>query len=320
MKKLILFITLLLGFNISAQIGVGPVEQVKLKAGEFEKEDLQALKNTTTIFAYGKADASRLADYKKAIEASWTVTPIKIVPYTELKNYLGQPGFSFLTIAGFNVKKTNHRTDFSYENTHIYLNLWMPTINTNKRKPKVEKLSFCRIELYPDFPSYTKILKAPKSKINQVFYEEARFYNFLPGMIKSYLAVANDYLTKGEERWFFKKEVTSDLKNLKRKPLLIPDYCLIKFNKFTGDESERHDVKKLLGKYPYKYKVVSAEKLDAMLLEENSDINYLVYVKSSVEKHFTIYNSKSDKIVYNRYKPGYNLKSNDFKELASVIK
>ncbi len=144
--------------------------------------------------------------------------------------------------------------------------------------------------------------------------------NWQPFFLRNYLKFINDKMLAGEERSLYKKEKDAkELKKLKKEILYIADYAMLKFNMLTGTEEKRLKEKKIFKKYPYKYKLVSAKKINQML-EDGKPIYYMVYVKSSTDKYLTIFNGKTGELVYTKYKPiSYNLKSKDLAKLAKLI-
>jgi len=323
MKNLfVLIFTLLVSTIQYAQVGVGPIEMVKLKSGKFSKKDLTQLKSTKTVFVYRDSDDVEVL--KKAIQEVWDFTEISFVPFSELKN-IDPYTSSVFSIAGVNtntsfVKESTGATSLNYDNTHIYLNLWM--MQENPKKKKSIKKSYCRIELHPTYTDYSMVTGSRSKDALTYIYEEGTLKNWKVGFLKNYLKQVNDHLTKEEERWLFKSDKKNPkLRKIKNKTLYIPDYALVKFNKFTGDESQRLDPKKLLKNYPHKTKIISADELNEMILDPTKNINYMVYVKSSTDKYIYIFNSKTGDILYSKYKgTSYNLKTKDFKDLAKAIK
>jgi len=317
----VLLITLSISSFIYAQVGVGAIEQVKLKAGNFSKEDLNLLKASKTVFVYRESD--ELETLKKAIEEVWNYTPISFIPFSEMKN-IDPYKTSIFSIAGVNTNTTfvngTGSTSLDYDNTHIYLNLWMLQGNT-KNKEAIKK-SYCRIELHPTYTDYNMVTGSRRKDALTYIYKEGTLKNWKVGFLKNYIKQVNDHLTREEERWLYASDTKNpSIKKIKSKTLYVPDYALVKFNKFTGDESNRLDKEKLFKHYPYKIKVIPADELSQKILEPNSDINYLVYVKSSTDKYIYIINSRSGDVLYSKYKGvSYNLKDDDFKDLAKAIK
>lgn len=303
---LILFISTSFG-----QIHVGRDSVKTTKPKPIKKENLDLLKKTTTIFLYRDSDAKNLENFKKTISESWSYTPLEFMSFkkyvaTELKG-----NYSFFTIGGKQVESTN------YTSTRLYLNLWM--------KVGSETVSFSRMELYTDFPTYQKAEKYignENFKMMQYLYTEANIYNWHIPFIKNSLQYVNKKLNKNETRWLFEAKINHpDLKNIKANTLFIPDYTLVKFHAFSGDESKRHNIEKLMKRYPYKYKVVSVNELNKIITDSKEPVYYLSYIKSSTDKFVNIIEGKSGDIIYSKYTPiSYNIKDKDIIRIISASK
>jgi hypothetical protein len=111
-----------------------------------------------------------------------------------------------------------------------------------------------------------------------------------------------------------------ELNKLKTSTLYVPDYVLVKFNMFTGDESKQHKEEDLFEDYKLKYQVLSTKKLNDNILSDPAGFYYLLYVKSSTDKFVSVVNSKTGEIIYSEYTGvKYNLKPGDLKDLYQKI-
>lgn len=310
----VIVLSMMFGNLLIAQIGVGPEEYTKLDPGKFSQADLSELKSTKTVFLYRKDD--KVEELEKAIKSVWTLTEISLIPYSDIDK-IDFSNTSIFSLGGFNTNTWNISSGMNYDNTHIYLSLWM---SAKEGKGKKAKKTFCRIELHPTFEDYTFVTTEDDAKIFNYLYSKATLKNWKTGFLKAYLQNVNDYLEKESERWLFLNEADKELKELSKKTLFIPDYLFVKFDMFSGDESKRLNTDKILKSYPYKYKILKADDLSDKILESTEAFYYLVYVKSSTDKYLTIYNSQTGKIVYSSYHPvSYNVKKSDFKTIAEAI-
>ncbi|HLO53739.1 MAG TPA: hypothetical protein VK169_05585 [Saprospiraceae bacterium] len=316
MKRIIFLalVTILISFSSSfSQINVGSKEYVTLKPGKIEQSDLDALKASKTYFVYRPSDD--VEELKKAISEVWKFTEITFIPYDDIDNIPAQNA-SIFALTGYNKQvystvKTN--------NTKVYLSLWMEIKN---KKGKTKKITFCRIEFHPIFKDLEHITSLNTENEIGYLYNQGTLNNWNTGFLKNYLKNVNDRLQDGTNRWLYKSESNhAELKNLAKETLYIPDYLLVKFNKFDGDESEKLDKVELFEKYPFKYEILSAKELSEKIISEEKPFYYLVYVKSSTDVYFTIFNSKTGEIIYSSYKSmSYNASSSDFKSITSGIK
>lgn len=313
--KLLLSILLIftMSNSIYAQIGIEPLEGKNMKDNSTLIDQFKASK---TIFIY--RDSDDIEALEKAIRAVWTITEISFVPYSKMDD-LDFNNNSIFSIGGVNTNRMNMGSGMSLDNTHVYLNLWMTIKN---KKGITSRASISRIELHPTFVDYTNITRTANVDALDYLYNKGTLKNWTTGFLKNYLKNVNDLLTSESERWLYANvNENKEIKKLKKATLYIPDYALVKFNKFSGDESKRNKEKKVFKSYPYKYEVISTEELSEKILEDTDPFYYLVYIKSSTDKYVTIYNSVTGDIVYSRYKPlSYNFKGSDLKSLMEIIK
>lgn len=300
-----------------------------------EKSAIQQLKKTTTYIVMPDTGSAVAQTYKAIFQQYWTVTPTAFIEYKDILEHLS-PEASFFSIGGYTTTSTfvhmtergGRREGLSYSNTHLYLELWMcdPELlqkwqNRKKKKeelPDKVKRIVARIELYTDFPTL-----AQPENIYQTDYDGGgHIYNWGPGYLKNYLQCLMQFLEAGSERSLFKAHsLPAQLKNLRRQTLYVPDYVLVKFNKFNGDESKRHEVSDLFGNYKLPYVLLSNAALNEKILADAEPFYYLVYIKSSTDKYLCVYNSRTGELVYTTYTPvSYNLKDKDLEKLAEAIK
>lgn len=281
-----------------------------------------------------KDTAAAVAQPYKAMFRYWTCSKVVFIQYKDILDYVSADA-SFFTIGGYETTSTfTHMTStggmkqgLSYTNTHLYLELWVcdpkELEKWQKRKKKKDELPdrvkevIGRIELFTDFPS----LSDPDLLFKSDYDGGGHIRNWSPGYLKNYIRVLMQLLDKAEERTLF-KGITDykQLKTLKKQTLYVPDYILISFNKFTGNETQRHKEKSILGDYKYPYKLVTNEELNQKILDESQPVYYLVYIKSSTDKFISVYNSQTGELIYTDYTPiSYNIKDKDFGRLMDVI-
>ena len=307
-------ITFLLSVQASAQIGVGPIAIQKGHYVEkFEPSDLDDLSNTTTVFVYRKADEPNAELWKKELKKVWTYTELIFVSYDKIRSYINKKDYSFLMLAGHITKRGNT------VNSHFYLQLFM---NSKDKKGRPERQSFARIDLYPSFETYQKVVGGKKVEASMRYlYNEAELRNWHLGFIKNYLRVVNDHLLQEQTRDLFLKNSDQEtLQTLKTDTLYIPDEVLIKFGAFNGNEDKRHDKAQLFKSYKYPYKILPSKELAEKIINDTAPFHYLVYVKSSTDVFLTIFNSQTSDIIYSQYNPvSYNVGSYDIGAIAKAM-
>ncbi len=327
MKRISLIVILLLGFNADAQINVGSNAISSMnKAGKLSEDDINELKQTTTLFTLQYKDYDRITEFEKAISEVWKITKFKIIKPDELGQYEGKDGYSYFTFGGFYRVTTHSMANASPHPTsqHLSYDLWTPDIN-KKGKMKGNNY-YSRILLSPDAKVFSAAVESYgrhfSDKMVTFLYNEAVFYNWSPGLLKGYLKTVNDLLAEQETRGpFTSDEDEQGLMKLRRDTLYVPDYVNISYSGLTGTEQvPDEDEKETPTGYPFKIKYVTTAQLNEMIMNPAKPFYYLVYVRSSTDKFVNVY--KSDKgMVYARYKAmSYNFKSKDLGYIAKNFK
>ena len=326
MKKYLLLLALLPALNSSAQIQIGSNEIATMnRAGTIGKDDMAALKKTTTLFTLQFKDYQQLQQFEAAIKEAWTLTPYKIIRPDELGDYLKKEGYSVFSFGGFLVSRGGSAP--VAQHMHLAYDLWMPEARKNGN---INKKFFARVLIYPDnesfFTAMNNINKRKddfSSKMISFIYNDALIFNWSPGMLQGYLKKVNQHLERHDERGPYSEETDKQaLSKLKNDTLYVPDYVNVRFNMFTGAENgdEEAGDDELKKAYPYPVKLVSRARLDELILDKSKPVKYLVYVKSSTDKYINVYDSGSGNLLYARYvKMSYNFKNKDLGKLAKVI-
>lgn len=293
------------------------------------------LKNNVTYIVMQDTGSASAQPYKEIYRRHWTCSKIEFIEYKDILNYVS-PDATFFSIGGYTTTSTfvhmtasgGSRNGLSYSNTHLYLELWCcnPKVlekwkNRKKKKdelPDNVKHMIGRVELYTDFPT----LEYPENIYQSDNDGDGHIRNWGPGYLKNDLQQLMALLEKEKEHSLFEGfKDAKQLKNLKKDTLYVPEYVLIKFNKFTGDESKRHEVEDLFGEYKFPYRLIGNEALNDKILNSTQPFYYLEYVKSSTDKYVSIINSQTGELVFSNYVPiSYNLKDKDVERLTDEIK
>lgn len=121
----------------------------------------------------------------------------------------------------------------------------------------------------------------------------------------------------------YEDDYLPDLKKLATHKLYIPSYMNIKFNGWTGQDSEADDnnIDDIFKKYEYQYEIISDDDLNNRILD-NQELYYLRYVRMNAERFLQVVNSKTGEIIYRNYITGlsYKIKSKHIKDLNGDIK
>ncbi len=317
MKSTLFFLSLIFTLTAAAQFHVGHKAAGPRKNKKISPEALEAVRNIErTVFVYGDQSTDFIEELKPMLKKAWTISGLEFKHIDNLDAQSADCGTSYIVFSG--LASTKIYTGARKNSTGIdgwrnsYIHLTLQTCVDGERQ------DLARGELYPAFSTLNSV--ASKTDDLAYFYNDAEFYNWNPVILLNYVQVFNKYLTEGKPLWLFASNSDeSALNKLKNETLYIPENTLIKFNKFTGNESKRHKEEELFKKYPFSYKVVSDDVLFDMV-KNGESFYYLNYIKSSTDKYVSVLNGKTGEILYTDYSPmSYNIKSKDLKRLTKDI-
>lgn len=299
--------------------------QVSFKGkSDVNEEEFILFKNTITLFTLQYKDYTELEKFNEAIGKTWTVTPFLIIKPEELGKYAGKPGYSIFTYNGY-LQSVGNTTVIRF-----FYSLSMPYFKKNGKQG--DDITLGEIIIYPDNktlftalgnPFSFKGAKKREQEMISFLYNDAILYNWSPGMLKGYLKQLNDgILSRKERKVTFEIEDKSKLALLRKDTLYVPDYVKIKFNMFTMSEKVDEDKDQDLSEaYNYPVKFVPVKTLNELILRKDSNINYLVFTKSTTDKFISIYNSRSNELLYQNYTPiSYNFKNSDLVKVKRLVK
>lgn len=282
-------------------------------------QKLDVFKKTTTLFTLQYADYAELEKFDQAIKKNWTITPYKIIKPEELANYETLANYSFFYFDGY-AEKLDSTTNV---NVVYALKLVTPS-----QKPKVkEESTLATITLFPD--GNTNLLvetqdqqfgskRNIKANLLSNLYNKSNFLNWSPGFLTGYLKQINDGLLASEncslDYQFYNKV---RLPELAKETLYVPEYIKQVFSSRLALLPPSGIIAE---PYNYKLKFVSYKVLDSLILNKDANIKYVVYTQRSNDKIISVYDSKDDKIIYQRFYPqSPNFEMNDLSEIKKVI-
>ncbi|GAA4209030.1 hypothetical protein GCM10022289_33910 [Pedobacter jeongneungensis] len=288
-------------------------------AALLNSQKLEVLKKTTTLFTFQYADYAELEKFNQAIKKTWTITPYKIIKPEELVKYDTLSNYSFFYFDAFTEKP-----DTTTEVNVVYaLKLVTPS-----KKPKVKEESvLATVNLFTDANTnlFVEMLdqqigskKNKKSTLLSLLYNKSSFLNWSPGLLSGYLKQINDGLLTsqncGIDYQFYNR---IRLPELAKETLYVPEYIKEVFSSRLALLPKSGVV---LEPYNYKLKFVSYQALDSLILNKDTNIKYVVYTQRSDDKIISVYDSKDDKIIYQRFYPqSPNFEMNDLSEIKKVI-
>ncbi|MDQ0637429.1 hypothetical protein QF042_000994 [Pedobacter sp. W3I1] len=282
-------------------------------------QKLDIFKKTTTLFTLQYADYAELEKFDQAIKKNWTITPYKIIKPEELSRYDTLANYSFFYFDGYAEKLD------SVTNVNVVYAL---KLITPSKKPKVKEESvLATVTLFAD--RNTNLLietqdqqygskRSIKNNILSNFYNKSSFLNWSPGLLTGYLKQINDGLLANEnctlDYQFYNKV---RLPELAKETLYVPEYIKEVFSSRLALLPPSGIIAE---PYNYKLKFVPYKALDSLILNKDTNVKYVVYTQRSNDKIISVYDSKDDKIIYQRFYPqSPNFEMNDLSEIKKVI-
>lgn len=312
-KHLLLFCSFLLW----SSLGKSQVSYFGSSAADSQK--LEVFKKTTTLFTLQYADYDELEKFDRAIKKSWTITPYKIIKPEELSRYDTVANYSFFYFDGYG-EKAEGRT---IANIVYTLKLVTPG-----KKPRTKNESvFATVTLFADWSTNTLVeiqdqqygsKKSIKNYLLSNLYNKSHFNNWSPGFLSGYLKQINDGLIAAENRgidYQFYNKVR--LPELAKETLYVPEYIKTEFSSKLALLPPSGIVAE---PYNYKLKFVSNKQLDSLILNQPTPVKYLIYTQRSADKIISVYDSRENQIIYQRFYPNLpNFEMNDLSEIKKTI-
>ena len=334
MKIRLFVIILFISIGCFAQISVGPRHVGKSK--KFDKGVLEKFKNTETIFVL--SETLDRYDYLKILEDSWDITPYQIVHISDFDNSKYQNGrYSIAKLGGY-LKSTSmgnggYTSLYTYIDFYMYdgerisekLNKLSPEKREKKRKSIVQDnmKKIARFYISPkDEFIHTSMSKSSDETFASLYIDDV-FFNYKPGFLKNYFQKVNDLIEDEEVYWMYEDDYQKELKNLTSNKLYIPSYMTVKYNGWTGEDSEEDEenIEDIFKKYDYEYEIIDDTELSDKIMN-NEKLYYIRYVRMNTEKFLQVVNSTNGEVIYRDYIPGmlaYKIKSKHIKSLNKDI-
>lgn len=292
-----------------------PSDRRFLSERKFKPDEMQWLKSTTTIFFIRDEDTPNRAWFEAALNRAWHLTPVKVVPISEFGQYADRSRYSYFLIAGEwtvveGTTAANPNRHELYQNNHFYLSLVRAG---HESDPMEGAVVYSRSELHIEFASLEQFKTMLLKDGPVAYYQAARFRNWNPGQIEMYLTSVEADLRHDYRRWLFEDfSDDAELAKLKTGTLLVPDYVLVEFNKWNGDESGRRDAAKLLRQYKHPYKIVGPGELTEAVASSAGPVYVFDYVRSSSDQFVSVFEKNRGMIYRHYHSTTYNLDDDDF--------
>jgi hypothetical protein len=253
-------------------------------------QSLARLKERTAVFVLPASEYAYANDYADFISKAWTLTPIAVVKFEDLEEFVSRPNeFAF-----FQLERIQFDTKYGHEAIYLFT---LSVQYQEKKKKKVEDLG--RIELYPN--GETAQRGSPLNTISELFLY-AEFRNFtLPYMV-SYLRTMQRNIEEGKYPWVqveytdkkFRKMLATDT-------LFIPENIIYDAKTFALNQKQKEEG--FFENYDGKYKIVTtAELIDMMRTRPVTKPLFIFeYIAGSNSKTISVLEANTGTIVFRRH-------------------
>jgi hypothetical protein len=286
------------------------------------EKDYKNLEKCTLYFVASEQLIEENDDLDSILKDAWKFCEIEVIGLEELKDYIGNENCAFITI-GMIIG--------SSDDAEIYYELWRLDNPAKGMDAPGNTVKYARfnINFECSFSNFFARNGGGSDALFAHLYSKPNVGNLKAGIIANYLRLIEQYLKNrtsyiGNNYNIIKDIVILDeLKNLEKQTLYITENILIESPapisggcKKSGQIKNINDV---MSKYPYKYKIISFEKLNEMILE-GEDFYYAACIKKNyIGACLTVYNSETGACIFNDAYLGLDYNDEDFGKLAKKI-
>lgn len=301
-------------------------------AGSLDDGDVEAFRNTTTVFYIQAGDADRKAEFETALRSVWTITPFIVATPDEMGQYDDGHKYSEAGFGGYIVQRTS-RSGMVTTNTHLSYDFEIT--DYNKKGKESGRTLLARFLLSPDDRTLMQSrFMAPsrmqRREMTRTLYTTSVFSNWGPGYLRSYAKVINDALLAKTRRRIFSGLKDDALAAVARDTLFLPISLKNRYSGLTGiereaeadddDDDDKGAKDDMRSAYPFKAQFVDDETLQRRILTATKPVYYVTYVRSSADKHVAVFNGQTGQQLYAEYTPiSYNFKAKDLRKVGKAI-
>jgi len=283
---------------VKAQVRVGSSEWCDaLRLTELE---YNRLKQSTVYFIVPNYLTENRDEFTKLIKESWTYCDIEVIEGKDFSKYENRENSAFISMKVFFFNKI-----FS----HIEYQMWQRKLKKDKVRDREDDF-FGSFQLLLGEKSAKRLDYKNEDKAMKIISEEELdIINFKPGLVAAYLKTIDFGLREhvsmcGGDRP--KPMIKPKLYKMQEDTLYITDDLINEGDKFTEDE--------FLKMYPYPYRFISMEQLEAMLLDNREFYYYISHAC------VTVCYSGSGELLYWTRNWIPRVKKKEISELAKAIK
>ncbi|HVY30783.1 MAG TPA: hypothetical protein VHB79_29695 [Polyangiaceae bacterium] len=276
-------------------------------AGEttFDPSTMAALRAKKAVFFLREADLPRAAEFRDALTAAWSTTPLEVAAYADRARYPAS-GHVYFTLVSRNVVVHGGPNE---EYFYPQIALVLCTSADNSRDDDVG---------YGRLPLALKFQRLFDDDGDM--YQQSEFYDWTPPRLALYLRDLDLQLKQGRRRWFYDSFANEKaLAELKTSCLYVPQDTLTQFSKTTSAEVDPWSERALWARYPHRHQVVTPEELAEAMKGGAQSVFVFDYVKSAGDKFISVF-ERARGIVYREYSAmSSNIDSDDIAALADAV-
>jgi len=267
----------------------------------------EAVKNGGIYVIMNDKESTEAQKYIKDIQNIWKASKIEFITYKELGNYTQQGNYFLSFWAG----ETNYNMPGGGGTTSVTgvkhgLSIWTfrdSYLKSNKFKSFTEKDYIFWLDRYSEVLANIPLCVSKKLFSSQLetykmdFSGNGLIYNWGEGIFLNYIKyLQNSFNTT--------VPALPSPQKLKKDTLYIPAIATVDYG--IGMKPKQEPVTaEMLKEYRFPYKIISLDELNAKLLKEGRDFNYLAFYIGAVE----VLNSKNAGVLYS---------SRNFKQKSST--
>lgn len=288
---------------------------------------IEQLKRNKTVFFMkfnkNKKDSLMIDSFYQAFKLGWTFNELVIDDIKNIKNYSGNPEYSYILIEG----KYSEGGNASHS-ANFYLTLTVNDLNEKETKTKARVL--CRIDLFPD-ENFSAISTGEtfsfKKNDDQLVLDDVYtsikkrwILNFTPVYLMAHLGAVSTNINTGIRPKHKDNYKIDNLQEVLSKDTLFVSKRVLKSYKLKGFSAIEIDLdEEVFEDYKYKYKICTDAELYKIFVREKRGKLLFEYVKSGTNKYINIIDVISKKYIY-RYHGSEmsspSLSKKDFKKLC----
>jgi len=251
--------------------------------GQFDKEDYDRLKNST-VYYMCSPNVENKELLETEIKKAWTYSKIEVIYFSEFGDHENEENAAFFSLG---INRTVN------EIISVYMNLWCYKMYGDNKG----YLDYAKINLMYDC-EVNNVFKKDIWTTDNVFeylFKTPDPDNLKPGILPTYLIAIQETLENQKKLEDYENIIKKDkLKKLKDETIYITENVVLKEICHT----EKWDLKELMSKCPFKYKIISYEELNEKILN-NEPIVFILANRVEIQRRsFFMFDNRTKECLY----------------------